>query len=137
MNEKRVTIDEEKVYTEPFDLEGESKQFAFRVIKVYQYLTEQAQKKEYNMSKMLLLKGTSIGDLVRQKDHLGAFNAASSAKYWIEMETNGGYLSEAQSQQLLDDCIRLVRYLYVIVHPESRKAKESQPRKSKTDTQTF
>ena len=123
-NNERVPFEAEKKYDQPFDLVGESKRFGFRIINVYQYLTEQAKKKEKVMSQQLLLKGTSIGDFVRQKDYQSAFFAASSAKYYIEMEMNGGWVSEAQAKPLLDDCETLVRYLYVIVHPESRKRKE-------------
>lgn len=38
--------------------------FALRIVKLYQYLTEQ--KKEYVLSKQLLRSGTAIGALVRE-----------------------------------------------------------------------
>ena len=115
-NKEKMPYEAAKKYDQPFDLVGESKKFGFRIINVYQYLTEQAQKKEYTLSKQLLLKGTQIGDFVRQKDYLSAFLAASSAKYWIEMEVNGGWVSEAQAKPLMEDCETLVKYLYVITH---------------------
>lgn len=108
----------------PFDLRGESKEFAFRSIKLYQYLTEKAKKKEYNLSKQFLIAGTRIGDLVRQENRLEAFYAASSAKYWLELLQNGDYITTEQANSMLEDCVRLVKYLYVISHPESRKEKE-------------
>lgn len=108
----------------PFDLRGESKEFASRSIKLYQYLTEKAKKKEYNLSKQFLIAGTRIGDLVRQEDHLEAFHAASSAKYWLELLLSGEYLTQEQAESMMADADRLVRYLYVISHPESRKEKE-------------
>lgn len=115
---------EKKEEKKPFDLKGESKEFAFRSIKLYQYLTEASKKKEYNLSKQFLISGTRIGDLVRQEQHLDAYHSASSAKYWIELLHNGGYLTDEQATSILDDCLRLVKYLYVISHPESRKDKE-------------
>lgn len=105
----------------PFDLRGESKEFAFRSIKLYQYLTEKAKKREYNLSKQFLIAGTRIGDLVRQEDRLEAFHAASSAKYWLELLFSGEYLTSEQAESMSADADRLVRYLYVISHPESRK----------------
>ena len=107
----------------PFDLRGESKEFAVRSIKLYQYLTEKAQKKEYNLSKQFLISATRIGDLVRQDSMLEAFRSASSAKYWLEMLTSGEYLTTNESEAMLADADHLVRYLYVISHPETRKEK--------------
>lgn len=107
-----------------FDLRGESKEFAFRCVKLYQYLTEHAQRKEYNLSKQFLISGTRIGDLIRQDQRLEAYYAAKSAKYWLELLQNGAYLTGEQAASMLDDCLRLVKYLYVISHPETRKEKE-------------
>lgn len=115
---------ENKEEKKSFDLRGESKEFAFRSIRLYQYLTEHAQKKEYNLSKQFLIAGTRIGDLIRQEQRLDAYHSASSAKYWLELLQNGGYLTEEQASSMLDDSLRLVKYLYVISHPESRKEKE-------------
>lgn len=41
--------------------------FALRVIKLYKYLI--AEKKEYVLSKQLLLSGTSIGALLKEGEH--------------------------------------------------------------------
>lgn len=105
----------------PFDLNGESKGFAFRSIDLYQFLTEKSTKKEYNLSKQYLIAGCRIGDFVRQENLLEAFHAASSAKYWLQLLYHGNYVSEAQVEPMLADADRLVRYLYVASHPESRK----------------
>ena len=114
---------ENKEEKKSFDLRGESKEFAVRSIKLYQHLTEKAQKKEYNLSKQFLISGTRIGDLIRQESMLEAFRSASSAKYWLEMLISGGYLAKNESESMLTDADRLVRYLYVISHSESRKEK--------------
>ena len=124
-NNENVPFEAEKKYDQPFDLVGESKQFGCRIVNVYQYLTEKAERKEYILSKELMKKGTAIGDLVRQEEPLAAFHAASSARYNLELLVHGGYLTESQSNQLMEDCIRLVKYLYVVSHPESRKQKEA------------
>ena len=124
MSNNDFSTPEARSQKEPFDLNGESKQFAFHIINAYQFLTEKTQRREYNLSKVLLLKGAAIGDCVRQRDYLGAYNAASSTKYYIELEMHGGYLSEPQATQLLDECVRLVKYLYVAAHPETRRQKK-------------
>lgn len=109
----------------PFDLRAESKSYAIESIKLYQHLTEYAPKKEYNLSKHYLIAATRIGDFIRQEAHLDACHAASSAKYWLELLYNGGYIDEEQAEKMLDYVDPLVRILYVISHPESRKDKDA------------
>lgn len=108
-----------------FDLRAESKAYAIESIKLYQHLTEYAPKKEYNLSKHYLIAATRIGDFIRQENHLEACHAASSAKYWLELLYNGGYIDNDQANAMLDYVDPLVRILYVISHPESRKDKET------------
>lgn len=114
---------ENKDEKKSFDLRGESKEFAVRSIKLFQYLTEKAKKREYNLSKQFLIAGTRIGDFVRQESMLDAFHSASSAKYWLEMLTTGEYLTTNETEKMIEDADQLVRYLYVTSHPESRKKK--------------
>lgn len=109
----------------PFDLRAESKAYAIEGIKLYQHLTEYAPKKEYNLSKHYLLAATRIGDFIRQENNLEACHAASSAKYWLELLYNGGYIDGDQANVMLNYVDPLVRILYVISHPESRKDKEA------------
>lgn len=104
-----------------FDLRGESKEFAIKVIKLYQHLTEYAPKKEYNLSKQLLLAGTRIGDFVRQESPLDAYHVANSAHYWLELLLEGEYVSKQDVDDLLERSDHLTRYLYVISHPDSRQ----------------
>lgn len=65
-----------------FDLRGESKELAIKIIRLYQYLTEKASKKEYNLSKQLLIAGTRVGDYVRQK-------VSSMLIMWLIVLTTG------------------------------------------------
>lgn len=109
----------------PFDLRGESKAYAFESIKLYQELTENEERKEFILSKQYLIASTRIGDLIRQDNNLEAYYAAKSAKYWLELLYNGGYIDDTQAEKMLDYCDPLVRILYVISHPESRKDKAS------------
>lgn len=115
---------ENKPEKKSFDLRAESKAYAIESIKLYQHLTEFASKKEFNLSKQYLLASTRIGDLIRQENSLEAYYAAKSAKYWLELLYNGKYIDDEQAEKMLDYCDPLVRILYVISHPESRKEKE-------------
>lgn len=116
---------EQNTEKKPFDLRGESKEFAVRSIRLYQYLTEKAERKDYILSKQFLLAATRIGDFVRQESPRDAYHSAASAKYWLELIQSGGYITDEQAASMLDDCLRLVKYLYVVSHPESRKDKEA------------
>ena len=116
---------ENKEEKKSFDLRGESKAYAIESIKLYQHLTEYAPKKEYNLSKQYLLSSTRIGDFIRQDQHLEAYHAAKSAKYWLELLYNGRYIDDEQANAMLNYVDPLVRILYVISHPESRKEKET------------
>ncbi|MDO4212085.1 MAG: hypothetical protein Q4D23_10345 [Bacteroidales bacterium] len=107
----------------PFDLRAESKAYAIESIKLYQHLTEYAPKKEYNLSKHYLIAATRIGDFIRQEAYLDACHAASSAKYWLELLYNGGYIDDSQANAMLNYVDPLVRILYVKSHPEYRKDK--------------
>lgn len=109
----------------PFDLRAESKAYAIESIKLYQHLTEYAPKKEYNLSKHYLIAATRIGDFIRQEAYLDACHAASSAKYWLELLYNGGYIDDSQANAMLNYVDPLVRILYVKSHPEYRKDKEA------------
>lgn len=108
----------------PFDLNGETKNFAFKSIDLYQYITEKSKKKEYILSKQFLNAGARIGDLVRQENLLEAYYAASSTKYWLQLLYHGKYIGDSQMETMLAEADRLVRYLYVASHPESRKDKK-------------
>ena len=81
-------------------VEQKSKQFAIRIIRVYQYLT--LEKKEFVLSKQLLRSGTSIGANIREafyahgkadfvaKLHI-ALKECSETEYWLELLIESGY----------------------------------------------
>lgn len=106
-----------------FDLYAETKEFAFRSVKLYQYLTESKEKKEYSLSKQFLLAGTRIGDFLRQDNDIEAYHSARSAKYWLEILQSGGYLTNDEAESMINDCLPLIKIFYVRVHPEARKDK--------------
>ncbi len=102
----------------------ESKKFAVRIIKLYQYLT--TEKKEMVLSKQLLRSGTSIGANVRESinaqstmDFVHKLNIAlkegNETEYWLELLNETGYLDERQFDSIYDDCSKIVGILTKII----------------------
>lgn len=94
--------------------------FAVRVVKVYQFLSND--KKEFILSKQLLRCGTSIGANIEEaiggqssKDFYAkltiAYKEARETHYWIRLLRDTGYLSKEQSESLLDDTTELLKII--------------------------
>jgi four helix bundle protein len=93
-------------------IQQKSYAFAIRIVKLYRYLCEE--KKEFVLSKQLLRCGTSIRANLEeaiggqsQKDFFAkitiAYKEAREAHYWIRLLRDTEYLSEEQSDSLLND----------------------------------
>ncbi|MDE5799548.1 MAG: four helix bundle protein [Paramuribaculum sp.] len=102
----------------------ESKAFAIRCIRLYQYLTDN--KKEFVMCRQLLRCGTSIGANVKEalrgqsKADFGAkmniaLKEANESEYWLELLLETDYISQEGFDSMIDDCKRLIRLLTAIV----------------------
>lgn len=97
-----------------------SEDFAGRIIKMYQYLTEQ--KKEFVISKQILRSGTSIGANITESRNAQstldfihklniALKEADETAYWIKNLHNGGYLNEKEYQSISHDAEELIKLL--------------------------
>ena len=89
-----------------------SKKFAIRIIRLYQYLSEE--KKEHVLSKQLLRCGTSIGANVRESinaqskaDFMSKLNIAlkesNETEYWLELLYETDYLTKEQFDSIISD----------------------------------
>ncbi len=94
--------------------------FAVRIVKAYQFLSND--KKEFVLSKQLLRCGTSIGANVEEaiggqsdKDFFAklsiAYKEARETHYWIKLLKNTDYLSEDQSESLLNNVTKLLKII--------------------------
>ena len=101
-------------------VELKSKQFAIRIIRVYQYLT--SEKKEFVLSKQLLRSGTSIGAnlaegecSISKRDFLAkmyiALKECNESLYWLDLLFQTDYLSEREYASLRTDCDELRKML--------------------------
>lgn len=99
---------------------------------MFQYLTEDAEYKEFVQSKQIYRSGTSIGANVRESKHAQsdadflskmsiAYKEADESDYWMNLLHDNGYLDDAQFRSLSLDCDRILKVLTSIV--KTMKAK--------------
>ena len=109
--------------------------FGCRMTRLYQYLTEDADYKEFIMSKQIYRSGTSVGANVRESRHAQsdadflskmsiASKEADETDYWLNMLHDNGYINDEQFFSLNNDCQRVIRVLISIVKTCSQKAKK-------------
>jgi four helix bundle protein len=92
--------------------------FALRIVNVYKYLTEE--KKEYVLSKQLLLSSAYIAKYCKSAVHARSKQGFSSEMYnalgkaldtelWLMLLKAGEFLGENQFKSLNDDCVELIK----------------------------
>lgn len=105
-----------------------SKAFALRIIRMYQYLTNQ--KHETILSRQVLRSGTSIGANVKEAirgqsraDFYSKLNIslkeASETEYWLELLHESGYISKESFKSIYADCQELISILVAITKHNS------------------
>ena len=109
--------------------------FACRITRLFQYLTEDADYKEYVQSKQLYRSGTSIGANIRESRHAQsdadflskmsiAFKEADETDYWLNLLHDNGFLDDKQFESLNTDCTRILKVLTSIVKTMNEKVKK-------------
>ena len=104
-------------------IEEKSFDFAVRIVKLYQYLTDN--KKEYVMSKQLLRCGTSIGANIAESQKAQtrpdfnsklniALKEANETYYWLKLLFRTEYLTEKEYESLSKDINEIVALLVSI-----------------------
>jgi len=100
--------------------------FASRITRLFQYLTEDAEYKEYVQSKQIYRSGTSIGANVRESKHAQsdadflskmsiAYKEADETDFWLNLLHDNGYLNDDQFKSLEKDITRILKILTSIV----------------------
>ena len=105
------------------------------MVRLYQYLKDDADYKEFEMSKQLYCSGTSVGANVRESKHAQsdadflskmsiAYKEADESDYWLNLLHDNGYLNDEQFESLSHDCTRIVKILTSIVKTMKTKIDE-------------
>jgi|SRR5690606_23216119 len=106
------------------NIKNKSFAFAVRMVKLYQYLSEQ--KREFILSKQLLRSGTAVGAMVREAEHgqskadfIHKFAIAqkeiNETIYWLELLNATGYVDENQFESLNNDAVEIIKIITVII----------------------
>ena len=103
---------------------NDSKAFALRIIRLYNYLKEE--KQVYVLSKQVLRSGTSIGANIRESvnaqsrmDFINKLNIAlkeaNETEYWLELLHESDYMDETQFESINNDCGKIAATLTKII----------------------
>jgi len=103
-----------------------------RITRLFQYLTEDADYKEFVQSKQIYRSGTSIGANVRESKHAQsdadflskmsiAYKEADETDYWLNLLHDNGYINESQFNSLNADTTRILKVLTSIVKTMRQK----------------
>lgn len=106
--------------------------FACRIVRLYQYLTEDSDYKELIMSKQVYRLGTSIGANCKEAQHAQsdadflskmqiALKEANETDYWLNLIYGNGYLNDDQFASINKDCVRILKLLNTIVRTTRNK----------------
>ncbi|MBQ8454596.1 MAG: four helix bundle protein [Bacteroidaceae bacterium] len=100
--------------------------FGCRITRLFQWLTEDAEYKEFVMAKQIYRSGTSIGANVRESKHAQsdadflskmsiAYKEADESDFWLHLLHDNGYLDDKQFESLDKDLTRILKILTSIV----------------------
>lgn len=100
--------------------------FSCRVTRLFQYLTEDAEYKEFVSIKLLYGSGTSVGANIRESRHAQsdadflsklsiAYKEADESDFWINLLHDNGYINDAQFISINSDITRILKILTTIV----------------------
>jgi len=104
-------------------IEAKSFDFAIRIVKLYQYLTNE--KKEFVLSKQLLRSGTSIGANVAEAERAQsqadfyakmsiALKEANETDYWLRLLYKTDYLTENEYNSINKNINEIIALLVSI-----------------------
>ena len=101
-------------------LKSKSYAFALRIVKLYKHIS--SQQHEYVLSKQVLRSGTSVGANITEGNRAQsktdfvhklsiALKEADETEYWLNLLRDGDFITPAQAESLLADCLELQKIL--------------------------
>jgi len=113
-------------------LKEKSYAFALRMVKLYRFIV--TRNKEYVLSKQVLRSGTSIGANIEEAGQAQskadfvhklavAQKEAFETAYWLRLLRDSKYLSPAQAESLLSDCVELQKMVTASIKTAKRNSR--------------
>ena len=119
----------------PYDnpLLEKSLKFASRIVKLYQYLLKE--KHESIISKQIIRSGTSIGANaneaiygISKADFIAklqiSLKETAETEYWLRLLVLSEYITEAEGDSLINDCMEIKRILISSLNTAKKKNKD-------------
>ena len=116
----------------PYDnpLLEKSLKFASRIVKLYQYLLKE--KHESIISKQIIRRGTSIGANaneaiygISKADFIAklqiSLKETAETEYWLRLLVLSEYITEAEGNSLINDCLEIKRILISSLNTAKQK----------------
>ena len=116
----------------PYDnpLLEKSLKFASRIVKLYQYLLKE--KHESIISKQIIRSGTSIGANaneaiygISKADFIAklqiSLKETAETEYWLRLLVLSEYITEAEGDSLINDCLEIKRILISSLNTAKQK----------------
>ncbi len=116
----------------PYDnpLLEKSLKFASRIVKLYQYLLKE--KHESIISKQIIRSGTSIGANaneaiygISKADFIAklqiSLKETAETEYWLRLLVLSEYITEAEGNSLINDCLEIKRILISSLNTAKQK----------------
>ena len=116
----------------PYDnpLLEKSLKFASRIVKLYQYLLKE--KHESIISKQIIRSGTSIGAnaneaiyRISKADFIAklqiSLKETAETEYWLRLLVLSEYITEAEGNSLINDCLEIKRILISSLNTAKQK----------------
>ena len=119
----------------PYDnpLLEKSLKFASHIVKLYQYLLKE--KHESIISKQIIRSGTSIGANaneaiygISKADFIAklqiSLKETAETEYWLRLLVLSEYITEAEGDSIIDDCLEIKRILISSLNTAKKKNKD-------------
>ena len=119
----------------PYDnpLLEKSLKFASRIVRLYQYLLKE--KHESIISKQIIRSGTSIGANaneaiygISKADFIAklqiSLKETAETEYWLRLLVLSEYITEAEGNSLINDCLEIKRILISSLNTAKQKDKD-------------
>ena len=128
-NLKPLMTDEQKSSANIQDLTYD---FACRITRIFQYLTEDSDYKEFIYSKQIVRSGSSVGANIMEAQHAQsdadflskmqiALKEVNETEYWLSLLHDNGYINDSAHSSLENDRVRIHKLLNKIVKTTREK----------------